>query len=311
MARDVQEVGQVSGQGSWQERWSTMECDSGTLTGGGHLRAGTSSEDCAIHGRSATVGWGIVSDGCSSGGERTDFGARLWAMAVEADLASGSSKLLKGVNEGGSLGNHLAAIAPSPMPGMEAQDMIATVAFVCADKKNVWGVIAGDGAVVAVYEDGALQVVMHSFTLDAPFYPQFVMDAAQMRAFISKSRAKEQRMKVERIIVDSSGLVFDKDDSVIAIDNNQEFAGNSYLLNTISPIGNGARIVAAIAMTDGIESLSASQSLSVIKEICQARAWRQDFLRDRLGALGRDWDKARSYPDDDLSVAGMCWPKAV
>lgn len=120
-----------------------MECDSGTLTGGGHLRAGTSSEDCAIHGRSDTVGWGIVSDGCSSGGERTDFGARLWAMAVEADLASGSSKLLKGVNEGGSLGNHLAAIAPSPMPGMEAQDMIATVAFVCADKKNVWGVIAG------------------------------------------------------------------------------------------------------------------------------------------------------------------------
>lgn len=64
-------------------------------------------------------------------------------------------------------------------------------------------------------------------------------------------------------------------------------------------------------MTDGIESLSASQSLSVIKEICQARAWRKDFLRDRLGALGRDWDKARSYPDDDLSVAGMCWPKTV
>lgn len=295
----------------WQERWSAMDCDSGTLTGGAHIKAGITSEDCAIHGRNELAGWGIVSDGCSSGGERTDFGSRLWAMAVEADLGSPTSKMLKGINEGGSLGNYLAAIAPSALPGMKSEDMIATVAFVCATKKNVWGVIAGDGAVVAVYEDGALQVIMHSFTLGAPFYPQFVMDAQRMRSFISNSRVKEQRMKVERTIFDAAGAIFDKDDSVIAIDNNQEFSGNSYLLNPLSPIGNGARIVAAIAMTDGIESISSALSVGVIKEICQVRVWRKEFLRDRLGALGKDWERSRSYPEDDLSVAGMCWPKAA
>lgn len=297
--------------GRWQERWASMACDSATLVGGFHSRAGIPSDDCAIQGCNEHAGWAVVSDGCSSGGDRTDFGSRLWALAVEADLSKPGSKLIAAMEKGGSLGASLAQIAPPLLPGLESDDLIATVAMVCATKQALWAAIAGDGVVAALYEDGTLDVIQHSFSKGAPFYPQFLMDATRMRSFISNSRSKGQLMKVERTLVGASGEVVDRSTEVIPIDSNQEFAGNSYVFNTMDPIGNGSGIVAAVAMTDGVDSISNRQGLAVVRELLQARMGRKDFLRERLGILGREWERARSYPDDDLSVAGICWGGAI
>lgn len=294
-------------QSEQERRWGLLECDSATLTGAVHAREATPSQDCAVHGATDAVAWGVVCDGCSSG-DRTDFGARLWALAVERDLGCADSRLLAALAQGAALGPVLAEIAPEAPAGLGYPDMLATVVAVCATRDQVWGLLSGDGMVVGIYADGSLDIVEHVFTRSTPFYPEYLRLEHAMHAFISSSRSSGQLMRVVRTRVASTGQVADQQQEIVPIDAEQEFAGVAYLLSHNDSGPAEGALVAALAMTDGVGSRPKGSCLATVKELCGHRAWRRDFVRKRLGQLGREWSKDHSPPRDDLAIAGLAWP---
>jgi hypothetical protein len=284
-----------------------MHSDSAMLTGSEHYRVAECGEDYALHGECGDRAWGVVSDGCSDAG-RSDVGARLWAMAVEAAIRRNDGLMREAIFDGGSVGHALSRVTPVLPPGVQEQDMPATVCCVAADESRAAGMLCGDGALLAIYANGSVEMVSHNFTRNMPFYPWYLSSQAFMESFIRRSNEMGQSMEIVRQVWDSNGYTIEEGSIVVPIDGHLRFQGSSYSFPLRDAEG-GMKLKALLAVTDGIFSRPdrTVAAEDTIRELCGFKSWSGSFIRRRLGTLGARWMKESTAARDDLSAAGICW----
>lgn len=274
------------------------------------MNEAVTSEDCAIHGATAEAAWGIVSDGCSDGG-RTDFGSRMWALKVEEDLGGGDSRLIAALKEGKAIGPVVAGLAPSEGRGLALHDLLATVVFVVATPQGVWGALAGDGALVAVYDDGFVDVITHEFTKRRPAYPQLLTSESRISEYVMSCKAGYQRLLAERLRYGPGSNDVRHDRQEIPIDaGNAEFGGKGYRFEDHSSGPKKGDLRAVIALTDGVFTRAGKSWVHTLRELVGTADWdvgEQGFLRRRLKKASHQWWETNSIPADDLSAAGVAW----
>jgi hypothetical protein len=288
-----------------------MHSDSAMLTGSEHYRVAECGEDYALHGEDVGRAWGVVADGCSDAG-RSDVGARLWALAVDAAIRRSDRQMMEAILEGGSVAQAMSRITPALPPGVEQADMPATVCCVVADERRAAGMLCGDGALLAIYANGSVEMVSHNFTRNMPFYPWYLSSEAFMESLIRRSNEMGQSMEIIRQVWDSNGYTVEEGSIVVPIDGDLRFMGASYTFPLRDDAG-GMKLKALLAVTDGIFSRPDRNVAAedTIRELCGFRSWSGSFIRRRLGALGAKWMKESTAARDDLSAAGICWTEFV
>jgi hypothetical protein len=270
-----------------------MHADSAQLTGSSHARSAQPAQDYAMHHDADERSWGIVADGCSGAG-RTDLGARLWALALDARWRQGCTLVDAAL---------LRDIAPRPPAGAEADDLQATLIVVLATQRKALGFIAGDGALVALKQSGERLIIEHRFTANLPAYPAYLGDPGVRRRFITRSRAEGQRLEVTRTRLDPFGAVLAHDVQQQPIDDELHHACRRYDFTPEGPLRS------LIAVTDGYASRPRADAQDTLLALATVVNPVGHFLRRRLGLLGQRWAGERTFPTDDLSVAGLCWDR--
>lgn len=285
-----------------------MHSDSAMLTGSEHYRVAECGEDYALHGERGDLAWGIVSDGCSDAG-RSDVGARLWALAADAAIRRGEPQMMEAIFHGENVAQAMHGVTPALPPGVEVADMPATVCCVVADEHRAAGMLCGDGALLAIYANGSVEMVSHNFTRNMPFYPWYLSSEVFIESFISRSAEMGQSMEVVRQVWDSNGYMVEEGCIGIPIDRDHRFMGASYTFPLRDAAG-AKNLRALLAVTDGIFSRPDRNVAAedTIRELCGFKSWSGSFIRRRLGALGARWVKESTAARDDLSAAGICWP---
>lgn len=287
-----------------------MHSDSAVLTGTGHSRIAEPAQDYALHRDLGDISWGVVADGCSSAG-RTDIGARLWVLAFDnmwrnwAARSRGPNalELSKATANESFHATMLREIAPAMPPGVVSNDLQATIVAVFGTAAEAIGFIAGDGALIAIKDDGESLIVEHCFTANLPAYPIYLADEVVLQRFIEKSRTEGQSLEVRKTRVSSDGKVISTSVDTIAIDNDLRFACQRYDFS-----GEG-KLRVLLAVTDGLGSRPRATQMETVAELRSFPNLTGTFLKRRLGKLGAQWAKDSTQPKDDLSVACVCWPE--
>jgi len=234
----------------------------------------------------------------------------MWAMAVDSAIRSNDSQMMEAVFEGGNFAHAMSRLTPALLPGAGEADMLATVCCVVADKRRAAGILCGDGALLAIYANGAVEMVSHNFTRNMPFYPWYLSSQSFIESFIRRSSEMGQSMEIVRQVWDSNGYTVEEGSIVVPIDDNLRFMGASYPF-PLRDDARGMKLEALLAVTDGIFSRPDRNVAAedTIRELCGFKSWSGSFIRRRLGALGAKWMKESTAARDDLSAAGICWPE--
>lgn len=286
-----------------------MHSDSAVLTGTGHSRIAEPAQDYALHRDLGEVSWGVVADGCSSAG-RTDIGARLWALAFDNMWCNWANRrsATTGVDLVGATSDEtfyptmLREIAPTLPAGVVSNDLQATIVAVFGTATQAIGFIAGDGALVAIKDNGETLFIEHNFTANLPAYPIYLTDPDMLERFIEKSRAEAQVLEVRKTRIAADGSILATTVDTIPIEADLRFVCQRYDLT------NEGRLRVLIAVTDGLGSRPRADQISTLAELRSYPNITGNFLKRRLGKLGAQWAKDATQPKDDLSVACVCWP---
>lgn len=134
-----------------------------------HLRQGKPNQDYALSGALENgLHYGIVSDGCSSGGE-TDIGARLVSLALKQALASGPSV---------SIVDRAQVYLDSMQCTLHLanRDLLATGMLVMGHESQfVSTLVLGDGLVVEQSMHGTLYVHKYEWSDNMPYYLAYAL----------------------------------------------------------------------------------------------------------------------------------------
>src|SRR3989344_1416575 len=98
-----------------------------------HFRQGKPCQDYALSGEFENISFAIVSDGCS-GGDNTDLGARLTALAAASAIKAqwtGTGQIFYNENTDLQIDNELSVVQRSTyrMLGLTQKDMLATCLY--------------------------------------------------------------------------------------------------------------------------------------------------------------------------------------
>ena len=269
-----------------------MNTDHATLPGVRHVRMASPSQDYGLSGPS----WGLVSDGCSGGGH-TDLGARVWAISLRRVLAdSGPAILLKS----DWLEKRVMAIAKPWLQQIGGDDGLATLVALGVQNDRLMGTISGDGAFLIQLRSGAMITVDVSCADNRPLYIDYKRDPQLWKRFMEHQEGVTLRFHR-----------YEEDGSLVGmVQRDQATPPHAFLsfdlLDTLDIPMEDVRL--AIACTDGIFSrpnVSIGQTLASIVDI---KGFNGQFAKRRLGALGAQWAKQSTLPQDDFSIAALHFP---
>lgn len=277
-----------------------MHNDSATIVGLKHARSARPSEDFVLSGSMrAGMHWAIVSDGCSGGG-RTDLGAQAWSMALQRRLCApgGVAKALdhpRGFQE-------LLLVQAEPFlePLMPAE-RLATLGAVVADEERCGAIVAGDGVVVACFRDGGIEAIACEFSRNMPLYPAYFEDPQDFRCFVEDSRRRDNALVVRefRSLPGGSGAFGPPSHRQEAL------SLETPMFQVIDFTARRTELAALLVATDGLFSRPGCHDTP--SQVASFKSWPGRFLERRLSACVRSWSENRSLPEDDLSVAGVCF----
>lgn len=291
-----------------------MHSDAAVIPGTRHARVGEPAQDFAIHRDASGVSWGIASDGCSSAG-RTDLGARLWSLALDDVLNTLSTHQgpnltwMEATEDQAFCVDILREILPALPRGAVADDLQATIVMAVGTSERAVGIIAGDGALLALYADGEIELVEHRFTGNLPAYPAYLGSPEATARFIDQSKRIQQVLEVRRTLYAVSGEILLAEVTKIDIDETLAFACQQYDFSaSLRPLAREDALVALFAVTDGLATRPRTKLSATLTDLCTFHNLAGSFLRRRVGWLSGQWAAQRTLPQDDLSVAGVCWP---
>lgn len=265
-----------------------MHTDTAILTGAHHVAAARPCQDyCAAGVMDTTRAWAIVADGCSTGGQ-TDLGARAWALAARAALRERpESEPTWQALQAAVLGR-----AHPRLQELEFADGYATLGVLTAHAGLVQATVFGDGALIARHLDGGITFVNLQYTDNAPFYLNYLRDAAVAAAWRAEYPGQVRRVVAHR---------FDDAGDLVALKTTDEPAETPFHW-TADVDADELELV--MLTTDGIGDCGGGL-FAAVRELAAVKTATGEFMHRRVAKLARQWARTDRMPSDDLAVAAI------
>jgi hypothetical protein len=253
-----------------------FHADSSFHIGHQHLRTGSACQDYALAGTLVDRAYGVVSDGCSSGG-RTDIGARI--------IALGAAKALR---EGYKFDpiNYILAARPFDI---EDSDLWATCLSMSVSEDGASVRIQGDGVVAVVNPDGGLCILKMDWAQNMPCYPAYADDG--FKQFVAAQGGPEQSAFQVETWIDNNGTTIQHHRTSDVLDGHQ--------------INITGRVRSVAIFSDGVAQISGISWRDAVKELMAFKSLEGDFVKRRMNRFLIDQNKTGSHPIDDIAMAAI------
>lgn len=153
------------------------------LIGQLHTNNGMPCQDYALSGTMSGAAYAIVTDGCS-GGDKTDVGARLLALATAGVI---KAHWITTAQVSGTTAQEIAMWQRVGMAGtqrmldLSLMDMLATCAFAYISLQGGIIHLQGDGIVALKWRDGRITMYKYDWSKNTPYYPAYNLNDALER----------------------------------------------------------------------------------------------------------------------------------
>ena len=257
--------------------------------GTSHARAGEPCQDYALSGtlKDGRV-YGIVCDGCSGANARTDLGARVLALAMEAELHHTTSSEDCFTPE--SIQRIRTRLQSMPLGGAP-QDYLASIVAFCATGTTAKLFMAGDGAYATRRADGSVQITEASWPDNAPYYLGYCLQPA-VAAQLDVSAAKGA------LSVQLSTHTTNAETST------REVAAKDFLRGWATEL-DLTDISALAICSDGMGQISKLESLDAATACLTFKNYEGSFVKRRAMKALAQWEKNGHIPQDDFSIAAL------
>lgn len=267
----------------------TLAADHYFTIGSSHARAGEPCQDYALSGtlKDGRV-YGIATDCCSGANARTDLGARVLALAMEAELQNTTS--LQDCFTPASIQRIRTSLQSMPLGGTP-QDYLASIVAFCASGTIAKLFMAGDGAYATRRADGTVQITEASWPDNAPYYLGYCLQppvAAQFGATAVNSSLSVQ-LSTHATYADTSI---------------EEVPAQAFLQGWTTEI-DLTNITALAIYTDGIGQISKLESLEAATTCLAFKNYEGSFVKRRAMKALAQWEKHGHIPQDDFSIAAL------
>ncbi len=267
----------------------TLSVDHYFTIGTTHAPAGEPCQDYAISGKlSDGRVYGIVTDGCSGANARTDLGARVLALAMEAELQGTTS--LDDCFTQEFVQRIRTRLLTMPLGGI-AQDYLASIVAFCANTTTAKLFMAGDGAYATRLTNGTVQITEASWPDNAPYYLGYCIQptvAAQFSASAANGTLSVQ-LTTKTSDADCTAREIPAQDFL------QGWTKELDLTNT----------TALAIYTDGIGQVSKLVSLDAATACLAFKNYEGSFVKRRAMKALAQWGKSGHTPQDDFSIAAL------
>ncbi len=268
----------------------TLTADHYFTLGSTHARAGEPCQDYALSGtlKDGRV-YGIVTDGCSGANARTDLGARVLALAMEAELQHTTS--LEDCFTPESIQRIRTRLLSMPLGG-RPQDYLASIVAFCANTTTAKLFMAGDGAYATRHTNGTVQITEASWPDNAPYYLGYCLQpavAAQFSASAAKGALSVQ-LSTRTTGANSSTT--------------QDIPAQDFLQGWTTEIAL-SDISALAICSDGIGQISKLDTLDAATACLAFKNFEGSFVKRRAMKALALWEKNGHIPQDDFSIAAL------
>lgn len=265
-----------------------MHADTAILTGARHTSSATPCQDyCAAGMLPDGRAWGVIADGCSTGGQ-TDLGARAWALAAREVI-----KLVPDFETEPETIRQLILEHAAPLLNMLDQaDGYATLGLLQVKEKHVRAMVFGDGVLIARHLDGGVTFINITYGANAPFYLNYLREPGMVDAWRTKYAGQQRRAVMMRY--DADGILVD-----LKTDTQPGEAPWVWDANVESD-----ELELVMLATDGATDAGETPA-QTIRDIAAVKTPVGEFMKRRIAKLTRTWQRAGQMPADDFSVAAI------
>lgn len=257
--------------------------------GRSHARAGEPCEDYALSG---TLGddrvYGIVTDGCSGANARTDLGARVLALAMEAELQSTTS--LEDCFTSASIQRIRTRLLSMPLGG-RPQDYLASIVAFCATATTAKLFMAGDGAYATRQTNGTVQITEASWPDNAPYYLGYCLQPAVAARFTASAANGALNVQLSTHTTSADAIT-------------RDIPAQDFLQGWTTEI-DLTDITALAIHSDGISQISKLESLDAATACLAFKNHEGSFVKRRAMKALAQWEKNGHIPQDDFSIAAL------
>lgn len=265
-----------------------MHADFAVLAGTHHSAAALPCQDYCLAGTESGRAWGVVADGCSTGG-LTDIGARAWALGAFRLLASSTLNL----RDAGAVEAAVTAAATPILEQLRPEDGYATLGLIHADDATLEVLLFGDGVLILKHLDGAVTFFNVQYSDNAPFYLNYRRYPELCAQWNHAYGGQERVVVVHKL--DAQGELMEL--------RTERASARTPAFALSIPLANNDIQVAMLA-TDGATTCGEGL-FSAICELAAFKSSAGEFLKRRVARLMRDWQKTGQQPTDDLAVVGL------
>lgn len=275
--------------------------------GHAHLGTGKPCQDYTFSEVYGRLGFGAISDGCSSG-RHTDIGSRVITLStasfVRQFIPTSNFKILEIQKEATETQNRLIKLTRTSL-GLELEDMLATSGYVLLSPYGGFVHLRGDGAVAVVYRNGQIDLYSYQWNKNTPFYPAYVED--NYFGFIKEHGGDLEApvVKIEHWLKQPDREICKLDDDTMSLA--QGIVGASHYFSP-EDIKNNLAFVAIF--TDGVSQVASTVGGScimpwqeVVQELIGFKNLNGQFAKRNAIWLIKEFQKKNIGPLDDIGYA--------
>ena len=254
-----------------------------------HARAGEPCQDYALSGtlNDGRV-YGIVTDGCSGANARTDLGARVLALAVEAELQHTTS--LEDCFTPESIQRIRSRLLSMPLSG-RPQDYLASIVAFCATSTTAKIFMADDGAYATRHTNGPVQITEASWPDNAPYYLGYCLQPAVAAQFAASAAKGALSVQLSTHTTNADSIT-------------RDIPAQDFLQGWTTEID--LTDIAALAIyTDGISQISTLDTLDAATACLAFKNYEGSFVKRRAMKALTQWEKNGHIPQDDFSIVAL------
>jgi hypothetical protein len=267
----------------------TLNADHYFTIGSSHARAGEPCQDYALSGtlKDGRV-YGIVTDGCSGAKARTDLGARVLALAMEAELHNTNS--LDDCFTPASIHRIRSHLQSMPLGGAP-QDYLASIVAFCATGITAKLFMAGDGAYATHHTDGSVHITEASWPDNAPYYLGYCLQPTVAAQFGATAANGALNVQLSTHATNAHAST-------------EEVPAQDFLQGWTTEIDIN-HITALAICSDGIGQISTLDALDAATACLAFKNYAGSFVKRRAMKALAQWEKSGHIPQDDFSIAAL------
>lgn len=275
--------------------------------GHAHLGMGKPCQDYTYSGVYDQIGFGAVSDGCSSG-RHTDIGSRVITLSTASFIRQltlvNLANILAVQREAAEAQTNLIKLTQASL-GLQQEDMLATSGYVLLSSFGGFVHVRGDGAVAVVYRNGRTNLYSYRWNKNTPFYP--VYGADNYAGFIKEHGGNLDApvVKVEHWYNQPGGETFQLIESTMSL--SEGILGASHTFSS-EEVQNEISFVAVF--TDGVSQVASTVGASfvmpwreMVQELIGFKNLNGEFVKRNAIWLIKNMRKKNVGPIDDIGYA--------